>query len=150
MRACPEVTAVAGVGLEGDRYAQGTGCFSDGGGPGRHLTLIASEDVEAASAELPEPLRPADTRRNVVTGGVDLTALLGRRFRIGEVTCVAIRTCPPCTYLDGLLGRRVLDALTGLGGIRADIVTGGIIRVGDEIVLLDQSAASDRIDGTGL
>jgi MOSC domain-containing protein YiiM len=133
MRAHRAIRALAGVGLEGDRYAAGSGAYSGHPGAGRHLTLVSQEWLDAASAELRQRLAPIDVRRNLVTVGVDLDALLGTRVRIGTVVCDVVRTCPPCTYLDGLLGRRVLDALRGRGGIRADLVTDGTIRVGDAI-----------------
>jgi MOSC domain-containing protein YiiM len=136
------LTAHAGRGLEGDRYALGVGRYSDER-PGRHLTLIAIEEIDAANASLAMPLAPDEARRNIVTRGIDLPALIGRRFRIGQVECVAVRHCPPCTYLDGLLGREVLDALHERGGIRADILAGGIIRVGDAIEVADGPEAPD-------
>jgi MOSC domain-containing protein YiiM len=154
----PRTSAIAraGRGLDGDRYAESIGHFSDDR-PGRHLTLVAIEDIEVANASLAVPLTPGDTRRNVVTRGIDLRSLLGRRFRIGGVECVAVRHCPPCTYLDGLLGRTVLGALTDRGGIRADILTGGMIHVGDRIGVIEEAAANEHqpgvsasTDGSGL
>jgi MOSC domain-containing protein YiiM len=140
MQACDEVTALAGVGLDGDRYAAGIGYYSGGPAPGRHLTLIDQAAIDAANAGLAVPLAPAETRRNIVTTGIDLETLLRRRFRIGGVECTGIRWCPPCTYLDGLLGRRVYDALTNRGGLRADIVGHGPIRIGDPITPIDDGS----------
>jgi MOSC domain-containing protein YiiM len=141
MEARQAVTALAGRGLAGDRYATGAGTYSDDR-PGRHLTLIASEAIDAANAWLDEPLRPGDARRNLVTAGVDLADLMGRRVRIGGAEVVVVRDCPPCTHLDAVLGRRVLGALTGRGGVRADVVVGGVIRVGDHLEVLDDPASS--------
>jgi MOSC domain-containing protein YiiM len=135
-----EIKALADIGIEGDRYAVGAGEYSSRGGRGRHLTLIAQEAIDEANAELDSPLAPGEHRRSIVTQAVDLMSLLGRRFRIGEVECEGVRTCPPCTYLDGVVGRRVYDALTDRSGIRADITSSGIIRVGDPIELLDAPA----------
>lgn len=129
------IVATAGQGLAGDRYATdlAVGHYSDRAGADRHLTLVAQEGLDLANAELETPLAPGDARRNVVVTGIDLDALLGHRFRIGDVECRAVRTCPPCRYLDGLLGRRVLDALRDRAGIRAEVLTSGVIDVGAPI-----------------
>lgn len=130
-----EATAVAGRGLEGDRYFDGRGTFSDPHARGGHLTLIEAEvldDLSSGSA----PLGPLDARRNVVTRGVDLNALVGRRFRVGPVACEGQRLCEPCAHLERLTRPGTLRALVHRGGLRADIVAGGVMRVGDEIVPL--------------
>jgi MOSC domain-containing protein YiiM len=125
-----EASAVAGRGLEGDRYYDGAGTFSPGGGSGRHLTLVDAAALEEAGVE------PSESRRNVVVRGIDLDALMGRAFRIGEVECVGRRRCEPCAHLQRLTRPGVLRALVHRGGLRADIVTGGTLRVGDEVVAL--------------
>lgn len=129
----PEVRAIAGVGLDGDRYAAGGGTFSTKRGGGRQLTLVSRE----ALAALDPPLAPGASRRNVETSGVDLLGLVGRRFRIGDVECIGVRDCPPCGHLQKLTRPGVMKDLQGGGGLRADIVTTGDIAVGDEIVPLD-------------
>jgi MOSC domain-containing protein YiiM len=159
VRSHDEIHAIAGVGLEGDRYAKHRGRYSDGPSHGRHLTLVAQEGIDAANAQLATPLEPGDVRRNIVTTGIDLDTLIGHRFRIGTVVCEAVRPCPPCTYLDGLLGQRAIDALRGRAGIRADIVADGTIRVGDRVERIEREPASaaqpaqgvnDSTDGSGL
>ena len=75
-----------------------------------------------------------DTRRNVEVRGIDLEDLVGREFTVGTVRCVAIRLAEPCTYLEGLVGRPIIRALTHKAGIRADILVDGEIAVGDPIV----------------
>ncbi|MGZ6644510.1 MAG: MOSC domain-containing protein, partial [Solirubrobacteraceae bacterium] len=120
-------TAVAGRGLEGDRYARGEGTFSPGSADGRQLTLVAAEALHDAGVE------PLEARRNVVVRGVDVDALRGRRFRIGEVECVGRRRCEPCAHLQRLTRPGVLRALVHRGGLRADILRGGELRVGDLI-----------------
>jgi MOSC domain-containing protein YiiM len=126
--------AVAGRGLEGDRYFAGVGSFSDKGrGNGRDLTLIQAEALEGLASEDGIELTAAESRRNVVTRGVDLHALIGQRFRIGGATCLGVRRCEPCTHLEGLTRPGVLKGLAGRGSLRADIVDGGTIRVGDAI-----------------
>lgn len=124
---------VAGVGLVGDRYAEGTGTYSDGSPVGRQLTLVDGDDVAAAAAAAGVAIRPGEARRNVETEGIDLQALIGHRFRVGAVECVGVRACPPCDLLDDRLGPGVKAALAGRGGLRADVVAGGIITVGDGI-----------------
>jgi MOSC domain-containing protein YiiM len=123
--------AVAGVGLEGDRYALAVGTYSPRGGPGRHLTLVSRADVEGAGLE------GGASRRNIETSGIDLLGLIGHRFAIGPVECIGVRDCPPCAHLESLTADGVKAALEGKGGLRADIVAGGTISVGDTIRLLD-------------
>ncbi len=130
MRALDSALAIAGRGLEGDRYAAGTGTFSPGRGDGRELTLVAAEALEEAG------VAPLEARRNVVVRGVDVDALRGRRFRLGEVECIGRRRCEPCAHLQRLTRPGVLRALVHRGGLRADIVRGGELRVGDEVTAL--------------
>jgi MOSC domain-containing protein YiiM len=115
--------AVAGRGLEGDRYHASVGTFR----PGNALTLVEAEALEAL------PLGFEEARRNVVTRGVDLNALVGRRFRIGEVECSAVRLAEPCAHLERLTRDGVLRGLVHRAGIRADLLTGGTIAVGDPV-----------------
>ena len=133
MRSATEVRAVAGVGLEGDRYASGSGRYSDDPGAGRQLTLVEAEVLDSLRAEHDIDLAPGSTRRNLTTRGIRLNDLVGRRFTIGDVVCEAMRLCEPCQHLTDLIGQPVLEPLAHRGGLRADIVTGGVIRVGDEI-----------------
>jgi len=121
--------AVVGRGLEGDRYFDGSGTFSDRPG-GRDLTLIEAEAVEAVG------LSPGDARRNVVVRGVDLNALVGRRFRVGSVECFGLELAEPCRHLERLTEEGVLEGLAGRGGLRASIVAGGEICVGEELTPL--------------
>jgi MOSC domain-containing protein YiiM len=132
MHAHAEIRAIAGAGLEGDRYAIGTGEFSDREGAGREVTLVAREAIAAANAE-DVAIGEHESRRNLVTEGVDLDALIGQEFAIGDVVLVAVRDCPPCAYLERLTGRPVRRGLRGRGGLRADIVQEGTLRVGDPI-----------------
>jgi MOSC domain len=116
-----------GRGLDGDRYARGAGTFSGKGGTGRDITLVDAAVLEDVG------LAPAEARRNVVVRGADLDALLGRRFAVGEVECVGRRRCEPCAHLQRLTRPGVLRALVHRGGLRADILSEGEIRVGDEV-----------------
>ena len=133
MDAHDERRAVAGIGLEGDRYANKTGEFSDREGRGREVTLIAREAIAAANERPSVTLGEHETRRNLVTEGVDLDDLVGKTFSVGDVVLIGVRDCPPCAYLEGLTRPGVKAALEGGGGLRADIVRDGTLRVGDEI-----------------
>lgn len=111
-------------GLAGDRYVTGDGTFASGR-PGSALTLV--------DAAVLDELGPIDHRRNVVVRGTDLNALVGRSFTLGDVTCRGRRLCEPCAHLERLNATPVLRALVHRGGLRADILTTGTIRVGDRL-----------------
>jgi hypothetical protein len=127
-RLLQQVRALPGKGLEGDRHVTGQGTFPSGP-PGSALTLIAAEVCESFDP----PLEPSQHRRNVVTRGIDLNALVGHEFMIGEVPCRGMRLCEPCTVVQRHAGRPVLRALVHRGGLRADILRDGTIRVGDPV-----------------
>lgn len=137
MRSVDRVRAIEGVGLEGDRYALGTGRYSGDAKDGRQITLIEVEEIEGLATRASIALAPGETRRNVTTRGIRLNALVGRRFRIGSVECEATRLCEPCQYLTDLLGKPVLEPLVHRAGLRARILTSGEITLGDEVVALD-------------
>ena len=127
-------TARAGRGLEGDRYAAGAGTFTprDSARPGYDLTLMAAEVLDELTAA-GVAVDFAATRRNVLTRGVDVNALVGRTFRIGDVVCEGLRLCEPCVHLDRLSGPGLLRPLIHKGGLRADILSAGEIRLGAPI-----------------
>ena len=131
-----EVLALAGAGLAGDRYQLGRGSFSRWPGDGRAASFIAAEAIEAILAETGLDLSNGRSRRNIVSRGVDLAALNGRKFRIGEAVFRGTRLCTPCKYLERLIGPGTFEALKGRGGLRADILETGMIRAGDEVVIL--------------
>ena len=136
VRAVDEAVAVAGRGLAGDRYERQSGTCSDW--PRDHeFTLIEAEVVELVEDEFGLRLAPGESRRNVTTRGVRLNPLVGRRFRIGgEVLCEGTRLCEPCAHLEVVTGQGGLcRALAGRGGLRARLLTGGTIRVGDAITV---------------
>jgi MOSC domain-containing protein YiiM len=129
-----EVQAIAGQGLEGDRYFKKVGTYSTRPGGGREVTLIELESVEALKRDLKIELEPTQTRRNIVTRNVPLNHLVGRRFQVGtEVTLQGVRLCEPCDYLESLTMKGVREGLLHRAGLRADIVHGGTIRIGDPI-----------------
>jgi MOSC domain-containing protein YiiM len=120
------VEALPGKGLAGDRYAKGAGTFS-APGRGYELTLVEAEVLDEIE------LRWEDARRNIVVNGISLNGLVGRRFRVGAVVCVGRRLAEPCAHLEKLARPGLLRPLVHRGGLRADILSGGTISVGDEI-----------------
>jgi MOSC domain-containing protein YiiM len=126
------VAARAGRGLAGDRYYLGVGTFSSRSG--RDLTLIEAETLEQLQRD-GVALTYEAARRNVVTRGLSLDELIGRRFRIGEVECIGQGRAEPCAHLERLTKPGVLRALVHRGGLRADILTDGEIVTGAEIRL---------------
>lgn len=135
MREVPSAEAVEGRGLRGDRYERGAGTFSNPSGRGYDLTLVEAEALEELSARGVE-LSPVEARRNIVVRGIALDGLIGRRFRVGEVECFGQRRCEPCSHLERLTRPGVLRGLVHRGGLRADVLSDGEIRVGDRVEAL--------------
>lgn len=133
MRQVEEVRAIAGRGLEGDRYAAGRGTFSVAGGRGNEVTLIAGEVLDTLPLPDGRTLSGADSRRNIVTRGLDLNTLVGRCFTIGELELIGRRRCEPCAHLERLTRPGVLRALVHRGGLRADLLNTGTLRIDDPI-----------------
>ncbi|HWH12080.1 MAG TPA: MOSC domain-containing protein [Solirubrobacteraceae bacterium] len=132
MSVVERVSVRTGRGLVGDRYFDGQGTFSNPHATGVDLTLIEAEALDALT--LPSGrLAPADARRNVVTRGIDLNALVGSRFRVGGVECIGRRLCEPCAHLQRLTRPGTLRGLAHRGGLRADVLTDGTITVGDAV-----------------
>jgi MOSC domain-containing protein YiiM len=136
VRAVDAVRAIAGVGLEGDRYAVGLGHYKDAH-VSRDLTLVEAEAIEALAREHDTELASGETRRNLTTRGIALNDLVGRRFWVGEILCEGTRLCEPCQYLTELTGKPLLRALVHRGGLRAGILHGGVIRHGDKVRAAD-------------
>jgi MOSC domain-containing protein YiiM len=135
MRPVDEVRAVAGRGLDGDRYATRRGYWTDV--DECQVTLIQGEDLDAITASSGVAVQDGQHRRNIVTRGVDLRALAGRTFRIGEATFAYDRPRPPCRYIEGLTEPGMTRALAARrGGICVRVIDGGVVRPGDEIELL--------------
>lgn len=131
VRVLARARALAGRGLEGDRYVAGEGSFPSGP-PGSALTLIEAEVCESFDP----PLSGKDHRRNLVVRGLELNALVGREFEIGAVRCRGMRLCEPCTVLQRYAARPVLRALVHRGGLRADVLGDGEIALGDPVRVL--------------
>jgi MOSC domain-containing protein YiiM len=117
------VQAFAGKGLEGDRRF-----YAGGAGPGQALTLVEAENVESVG------LLPGATRRQLTVRGVRLNDLVGKRFRVGDVECYGVELCEPCLDLERMTRPGIIKELVHRAGINADILSDGVIRVGDEVV----------------
>ena len=141
LRAQTEVRALKGGGIVGDRYATNEGFFSRiGQAKIRHVTLIANEAIAEANAELARrgvaAFAAHETRRNIVTEGVDVNALLGREFNVGNVRMRGTEMTNPCNRVSALATKTGFrEAFAGRGGIRAEILSDGDISIGD---LIDQ------------
>jgi MOSC domain-containing protein YiiM len=131
--AVDEVKAVAGQGLEGDRYFSGMGTYSDKPEPKRHMTLIEEEAIEAVRRDYAIDLAPGQTRRNIMVRGVALNHLVDRTFTVGDATLRGIKLCEPCQHMEALSKPGARKALLHRGGLRCEIVEGGTIRVGDPV-----------------
>lgn len=137
MELLQRASVTAAGGIEGDRYRLGLGTWSDY--PDQHgsdLTLIEAEVLAAVG------LDGADARRNIVTRDVRLSDLVGERFRIGGIVCYGVRLCEPCRLLERRTGVTV-QALLHRGGLRADVLVGGPLRVGDGLRLALEPASRD-------
>jgi MOSC domain-containing protein YiiM len=119
------VHAIAGKGLEGDRYF-----FPDGAKPGQALTLVEQDVVDDVG------LPPGGTRRQVTVSGTGLNDLVGKRFLVGAVECYGVELCEPCEHLERMTRPGIIKELVHRAGINADILTDGTIAVGDEIAEL--------------
>ena len=133
MQSIESVQAVAGKGLQGDRYFCHQTALSTANDPARQVTLIESEAIQAVQREASISLAPGDSRRNLVTQGVPLNHLVGKEFNVGKVKLRGIRLCEPCKHLSEMTEPGVLPALVHRGGLRAEILTSGIIQIGDII-----------------
>ena len=122
------VRLVSGRGVEGDRYYAPAGA-----GSGEALTLIAAEALEGLEADTGIRLSAADSRRQVLTRGIDLNALVGREFTVGSVRCRGVELCEPCAHLQSVTQEGVLKGLVHRGGLRADVLNDGDVAVGDPV-----------------
>lgn len=133
LRPVPEARAVAGKGLDGDRYGTLRGTFSKAGKASQQVTLIECEAVEAVARDYGVALDYSESRRNLVTRGVPLNHLLGREFTVGSVRLRGLKLCEPCAHLEKLTRPGIEKALRHRGGLCAEIVEGGVLKVGDAI-----------------
>lgn len=127
--AVERATVEAGKGILGDRKY-----WADGAKPGQALTLVAMEALEAVAEEDGIDLRDGGTRRQVHTRGIDVNALVGRRFRVGELDCVGVELCEPCLHLQSLTQPGVVKSFVHRAGLNADVLSDGEIAVGDPVI----------------
>ena len=139
MHTVEHAKALANRGLDGDRYAAKAGTFTPDSDTARgyDLTLIEAEVLENLTLPDGRTLGFAEARRNVVTRGIDLNALVGRRFRLGNVECLGQRLCEPCSHLERLTTKGALRGLIHRGGLRADVLSDGEITAGDRIQTIE-------------
>jgi hypothetical protein len=131
------IHVIPGKGIEGDRYFYQPGTSDFKYKPDCELTLIEIEAIEALYHEDGIQITPDQTRRNIITRGVSLNNLLGSYFTIGKIQVLGIRLCEPCEYLANRTDPRVLKSMTHRGGLRAQIITDGIIHLKDKITISD-------------
>jgi beta-aspartyl-peptidase (threonine type) len=130
-------TLQAGTGIDGEHHAK---C----GRSKRQVTLIQAEHLPVIASILKrEAIDPSLLRRNLVVSGVNLIALKGRRFRIGEAILEGTGPCDPCSRMEENLGPGGYNAMRGHGGITARVVQGGLIHLGDAVAI-DQGDAKER------
>ncbi len=135
MKSIKEIRAVEEKGLEGDRYFIGLGTYSNDLGSGRDVTLIEIEAMEALKRDYQVTLEPGLARRNIVTRGVYLNHLVDKEFQVGAAVLRGTRLCEPCSHMEKLTVKGALRGLVHRGGLRAEIVKSGTIRVGDRIIV---------------
>ena len=149
MRRVDAVEAVAGLGLAGDRYALGGGTWAQYPNLEKQVTLIDRDDVAAVAAETASDLTAGDTRRNLVTTGIDLPDLVGHWFAVGDALLFGMKRCPPCTHLERLTGVRLVKAMVHRGGINAAVFAGGPIAEGAVVRPVSEAEAAGRGGPTG-
>ncbi|MBU3583691.1 sulfurase [Polynucleobacter sp. 15G-AUS-farblos] len=134
---------VAGAGIKGDRYALQTGAFSQNLPQKiRHISLIAQTGIDIANEWLKageEPLFTAsETRRNIVLSNItaaELNDYVGKTFFVGNIECKGVELCAPCQRPAELLNKSdFMNAFAGRGGLRAEVLTSGNIKIGDAFV----------------
>jgi MOSC domain-containing protein YiiM len=133
MDALSQARLVAGIGLEGDRYAARLGTYSKNHLIDRQVTLIEVEVLEALARDRSIDLAPHEHRRNLTTRGVPLSHLVGHYFRVGECVLYGGRMNVPCLYLENLLSKKVFKPLLNRSGLNCRIIVGGIIRTKDRV-----------------
>ena len=134
MRSVANAQVVVGRGLEGDRYYSKLGTYSNQAGSGRDVTLIEIEAIEGLKRDYEVQLDPGQSRRNIVTRGIALNHFVEQEFRIGNVILRGTRLCEPCAHMEKLTVKGAMRGLIHRGGLRAEIIKGGTIRIGDRIL----------------
>lgn len=133
MESVQSIEALEGKGLKGDRYADKSGTFSKGSKP-REVTFIEIEALESVNRDYDIKIKPEVTRRNILTQGVALNHLVHKKFKVGDLLFEGTELCEPCGYLeDKAKIKKLKKALRHRGGIRAKVLTGGILSTNDII-----------------
>ena len=128
LQSVSEAVVIAARGLHGDHNVTGRA------GSKRQVTLIQYEHLLAVAGLLHRERVPPDVvRRNLVVSGINLLALKGKSFRVGEVLLEFSGPCEPCSRMEWVLGPGGFNAMRGHGGITAKVIEGGTIRVGDDV-----------------
>jgi MOSC domain-containing protein YiiM len=134
---CKQVEMIAGAGIKDDRY------FGRHDEQGQNVTLVEAEEIEVFIREQGLPDDLSITKRNFITRGVRLNQLVGREFMVGNVRLRGVELCEPCESLgkslarEGLSVAEVVKQLVHKAGLRADVLSSGVITRGAEITLVD-------------
>ncbi len=129
------VRFIAGAGIAGDRYCEGNGAYSKGKRVViRHVSLIALEAIEEVNRFLPEPFLPEETRRNILTRGIDLNTLVGKEFFVGQIRMRGVELCDPCGRPSQIAKKKgFMEAFVLKGGLRAEVLGSGAAFSGNHI-----------------
>lgn len=130
MQELADVEALAEIGLAGDRYT----ALKYRGSPDKQLTLIEWENILAFNEQVGATMTPDAPRRNLVTSGVRLNDLVGARFRVGPVLVQGLELCEPCSLMKKRSHPEAIRFFRNKGGLRAQVLDGGVIVRGAAIV----------------
>jgi len=147
MQSIDHIKVKADSGIEGDRYALGTGAYSKiEPAKVRHISLISSSGIETANDWLKAGDEPtfdgSETRRNIVLDGItatELNDLVGKLFQLGNLQLLGTELCTPCERPAQLLNKlSFMEAFEGRGGIRAEVLNSGALAIGDKLTLINE------------
>jgi MOSC domain-containing protein YiiM len=145
MEELPEARFIAGIGIEGDRYATGLGTYSKRPHLDRQVTLIEMEVLETIARDRQIELAIGEHRRNLTTRGVPLGHLVGQYFRVGDCVLYGGRLNVPCLYLETLVAKRVFKPLINRSGLNCRIVIGGTIHRHQRIEWCDPASLPSSV-----
>jgi len=133
MRSFDALTLIAGKGVEGDRYANGVGYYSDRPEEGRQVTLFELETLEALKRDYDIDLQPHEHRRNITVQGVPLNHLVGKQFWVGDALLEATRLSTPCKHIEDITGKSIFNAMVHRSGLNCKILRSGVVRINDAV-----------------
>ena len=126
------IEVVAKKGIVGDRH------FHDFNDPYNQLSLIESENIDEYNIRFSLNIPYIDFRRNIVTKGIRLNDLIGKKLKVGNVELEGIELCRPCRHLTEMLDQKnILKEFMRKGGLRCQIISSSKINVGDKIEIID-------------